>query len=96
MVNLLGEDDVELDNEVAFGTVGFGLQRCGCVSNDITSQSAGHALAFDTKLGLRRDNIGRCHEHLPIIKCVHSDWLHLQCLYERQSVRVDQVISVPH
>ena len=90
----LGEDDVELDNQVASWTVSFSLQLVCSVSDYISSESSGHSFTSDAKLGLRSDHIVRCHKHLSIIKCVHSDWLHLQGFDQTERVSVYKIIAL--
>ena len=77
MHNLLREDDVEADNEVAAGTLSLGHLLGHGVCDDIASDCAGHAFSWHAKLGLRRDDLGRCNEDPPVVEGVHGNGLHL-------------------
>ena len=93
MLYAIGEDDIELDNQVTSRSISFHLELCRSIHNDIARERLWHALTCHSKLCLWRDDIRRGHEDFPIIESVHGDRLHLERLYKRQSVRVDQVAT---
>ena len=67
MVHFFGEDDVELDNQIAAWTVGLLLQL-GCrVRHNAAGELAGHALTGNSELGLWGDDLLRRNKHLSII-----------------------------
>ena len=96
MVHSLGEYDVEFDYEVTTGAITLHLKLRGRVSNDVSNECSGHALACNSQLGLRGDHVCRRHKHFPIIECVHCDWLHLQGFHQAKRVSVDKVVTFAH
>ena len=68
MVHFLGEDDVELDNQIATWTVRLLLQLGGRVGDDVAAELARHAFSGDSELGLGSDHLLWRNKDLSIIK----------------------------
>ena len=96
MRHSLRELNVKLDNEVSLGPVSFQHQLSRGVSDDVAGELAGHAFTSHFELSLRSDHLGRSYKDSSLVECVDSDGLGLQCVLQRKSLRVDQVVSLPN
>ena len=94
--HLLGEHDVELNDQVSAWAIALTSKLGLRVDDDITGQGTGHAFACDSQLSLGCNHVFRSHEHLPIIEGVDGDRLHLQGVEQSQRVSVDKVVALTH
>ena len=78
VINPLGKDDVEFDDEVTTGTICSHLKLCGRVRDYVSSEGARHSLARHAKLCGGTDASIRSAKDFPIIEGIDGNGLHLE------------------
>jgi hypothetical protein len=75
--DLRWEGDVEFDNQVTALLVLLRQKLSLGVDDDVAGLAARHALAFDAKLGLRSDHIGRRDSQHSAVESLYRERLKL-------------------
>lgn len=75
--DLRWEGDVEFDNQVATLLILLRQKMSLGVDNDVAGLAVRHAFAFDAKLGLRSDHIGRRDSKHPAVEGLYRKCLKL-------------------
>ena len=78
VVNPLGKNDVEFDDEVTTGAICSHLKLRGRVRDYVSGESARHSFATHAKLRGGTDDLIRSAKDFPIIEGVDGNGLHLE------------------
>ena len=89
VLNSLGEQNVEADEQVAAGAIALRHLLSCRICNDISGDRARHAFALDAELSLRGYDLGWRNKNFPIVEGSNGNRLHLKSLDDSQGVGVN-------